>query len=432
MGAEAAPSVVSAAPATPGTGCAHIALFIRSLAGGGAERSMVTLAGAFAARGHRVDLVLGRRRGVFGRDLPEGVRCVDLGGPDWVRTASALLRDRVVRRALGPVLATGSLPRAVACAPALADYLRRERPDALFSALVYSNLAAIWARRLAGSDARLVVSERNAVQARVARDPRRRVRKIPALMRRFYPEADAVACVSRGVAEDVVALTGLPRERVSTTYNPVVTDDLLRGEAGGVPHRWLAPGEPPVVLGVGKLKPQKDFATLIGAFARLRRERPARLVILGEGPEDHRLLARARALGVADDVALPGFVEDPYPWMRRAAVFALSSAWEGLPGVLIQALACGCAVVSTDCPHGPAEILEGGRHGPLVPVGDEPALADALARVLERPPARESLVRRASDFAVAPVVDATLCLLLGPARTASRNDASCSATTSTV
>lgn len=426
--------MTSRGPESDGRGRAHLALFIRSLAGGGAERSVATLAGGFAARGHRVDLVLGRRRGVFGRDLPAGVRCVDLGGPDWLRTAPALLRDPALRGALGPMLLTGSLPGAVACAPALADYLRRERPDALFSALVYSNLAAIWARRLAGGDVptRLVVSERNAVRARVMRDRRRRVRRIPDLMRRFYPEADAVACVSRGVAEEVAALTGLPAGRVAVTYNPVVTESLLRGVGRRTPHRWLAPGQPPVVLGVGKLKPQKDFATLIGAFARLRRTRPARLVILGEGPDDHRLLARARALGVADEVALPGFVEDPFAWMRRAAVFALSSAWEGLPGVLIQALACGCPTVSTDCPHGPAEILEDGRYGPLVPVGDEAALAGALARVLDAPPPRASLVRRASDFGVAPAVDATLALLLGAARASSSSDASRAAIRSTV
>jgi glycosyltransferase involved in cell wall biosynthesis len=259
----------------------------------------------------------------------------------------------------------------------------------------------------------VVVSERNAVCARVEGDRRRRVQRIPALLRHFYPEADAVACVSRGVADDVARVTGLPRERIQTTYSPVVSRQLAGGHAGAAPHRWLEPGAPPVVLGVGKLKPQKRFDTLLRAFALLVTERPARLVILGAGRERRSLLALSRSLGVADDVALPGFSRDPFAWMRRAAVFVLSSAWEGLPSVLIQAMACGCPVVSTDCPHGPAEILEGGVHGPLVPVGDHAALAGAIARVLDQPPPAERLRRRADAFGVAPVVDATLALLLG-------------------
>jgi glycosyltransferase involved in cell wall biosynthesis len=239
------------------------------------------------------------------------------------------------------------------------------------------------------------------------------VQRIPALLRHFYPEADAIACVSRGVADDVARVTGMPRERIQTTYSPIVSRQLAGRTAGEAPHEWLEPGAPPLVLGVGKLKPQKRFDTLLRGFARLRAARSVRLVILGAGHERRSLLSLARSLGVADDVALPGFTRDPFAWMQRAAVFVLSSAWEGLPSVLIQAMACGCPVVSTDCPHGPAEILEGGVHGPLVPVGDHAALAHAIAQVLDQPPAAEGLRRRADAFGVTPVVDATLALLLG-------------------
>lgn len=392
---------------------AHLAVFVRSLAGGGAERNMIQLAGGFAERGHRVDLVVGRGGGAFAAEPPASVRLVDLGGPRFWRTLWALLRDRATARALAPSLLSASPPSVIGCAPALADYLRREAPDALFSALVYSNVTALWARRLAGAVTRIVVSERNAVCARVAADRRRRVQRIPALLRLFYPRADAVACVSRGVADDVAAVTGIPRARIHATYSPVVSGRLAAGVPDApVPHAWLEPGSPPVLLGVGKLKPQKRFDTLLRAFARLRTTHTARLVILGKGPGRRALWALARELGVADDVALPGFVSDPFPWMRHAAVFVLASAWEGLPSVLIQAMACGCPVVSTDCPHGPREILEGGVHGPLVPVGDDAALARAIAAVLDQPPAAERLRARAAAFAVGPVVDATLPLLL--------------------
>jgi glycosyltransferase involved in cell wall biosynthesis len=416
------------------TASAHLAIFVRSLAGGGAERNMTQLAGGLAELGHRVDLVLARPGGDFAGEVPPGVRRVDLGGPQWGRTVAALMRDRATARALAPSLISAHPPAVLACAPALAGYLRAERPDALLSALVYANVAALWARRLAGTDTRVVVSERNAVFARVGGDARRRIQRIPELLRRFYPEADAIACVSGGVADDVARATGIPRERICATWSPVVTPGLAAGARPDPPHAWLAPGAPPVVLGVGKLKPQKRFDTLVLAFARLRATRPARLVILGRGPQRQPLLALARRLGVAQDVLLPGFASDPFAWMRHAAVFALSSAWEGLPSVLIQALACGCPVVSTDCPHGPREILEGGAHGPLVPVGDDAALARALAGVLDQPPPAAALRRRAEAFAVAPVVAATLPLLLGAdaPRRPSSSAASRSATASTV
>jgi glycosyltransferase involved in cell wall biosynthesis len=169
-----------------------------------------------------------------------------------------------------------------------------------------------------------------------------------------------------------------------------------------------------VVLGAGRLHPQKDFPTLLRAFARVRAQRPARLVVLGSGKRAARraaLLALAGRLGVGADVDLPGFAENPYAYMARAAVFALSSAWEGLPTALIEAMACGCPVVSTDCPSGPAEILEGGRYGELVPVGDDAALAAALLRALDAPPARAALRARAAQFSLEAAVERYLPVL---------------------
>jgi glycosyltransferase involved in cell wall biosynthesis len=230
-----------------------------------------------------------------------------------------------------------------------------------------------------------------------------------------YPWADAVIAVSDGVAEQVASLTGMPRERITTIYNPVVTPELLWRSREPVDHPWLAPGQPPVVLGVGKLKIQKGFRTLIRAFARVRAARPARLVILGEGARRRTLEALVDELGLREDVALPGYVENPWAWMSRASVFALSSRWEGLPGALIEAMACGCPVVSTDCPSGPAEILEGGVYGPLVPVGDAGALARAILELLDAPPDPARLRARAAAFCVDPALERYLEVLLGAA-----------------
>jgi glycosyltransferase involved in cell wall biosynthesis len=153
-------------------------------------------------------------------------------------------------------------------------------------------------------------------------------------------------------------------------------------------HPWFRPGEPAVILALGRLVPQKDFGMLIRAFAQVRRARAARLLILGEGPERDGLAAAIAENGLQDDVQLPGWTVNPYPYMARSRLFVLSSRWEGLPTVLIEALFCGVEVVSTDCPSGPREILDGGRYGALVPVGDVDALAEAMERALSRDAAR--------------------------------------------
>jgi glycosyltransferase involved in cell wall biosynthesis len=387
----------------------HLALFIRSLGGGGgAERMIVTLAGLFAARGHRVDLVLGRHEGNFVDAVPADVNVVDLGGGSWPATLRLALGDLPRSPALFP----WHPPWILSCAPALVSYLRDRRPHALLSALNYTNLTAVWARRLAGVPLRLVLSERNTLTLRAARGPRR-LRSLPDKVRRFYPEADALVAVSDGVAEDLSAVMGIPRSEVRTIYNPVVTDEIATLASEPLDHPWFAPGQPPVVLAAGKLRRQKGFAVLLEAFALLRARGPARLLVLGEGPDRSRLEQQARSLAVEADVAFPGFEKNPFRFMARSAVFALSSEWEGLPAVLIQAMACGCPVVSTDCRSGPAEILEKGAWGPLVPVGDAGALAGSLAEVLASPPAREGLIGRARFFSVDTSASRYLDLLVG-------------------
>jgi glycosyltransferase involved in cell wall biosynthesis len=177
-------------------------------------------------------------------------------------------------------------------------------------------------------------------------------------------------------------LSPIPIQKVHVIYNPVVSPELYEKADAPLEHPWFRSNQPPVILGVGRHRPQKGFDTLLRAFARVRQETPARLVILGEGPERPNLERLASELGVAADVDMPGFDPNPFRYMRRAGVFVLSSRYEGLPNVLIQALACGCPVVSTDCPSGPSEILDGGRYGALVPVDDVEAMAGAIVRAL--------------------------------------------------
>lgn len=341
-----------------------LAIFVPSMRGGGAERAMLKLATALAEDGVRLDLVLARAEGPYLSAVPDGVPVVDLGAP-----------------------------RVLAALPALARYLRRARPPVLLSTLDYANIVAVWARAVSGTRPRLVVNEQNTLSRVAAHAATRRGRLVPRLARSAYRRTDAVTAVSAGVADDLVRHVGVPREKVHVVHNPVVTPELLARAAEPLDDAWFAAGAPPVILAVGRLNRQKDYPTLLHAFAELRALRPARLLVLGEGPLRGELETRARDLGVADDVRLPGFVDNPFSRMRHCAAYAMSSLWEGLPTVLIEALACGARVVSTDCPSGPREILAEGRFGRLVPMSDPPALARALAATLDEgraPPGPES------------------------------------------
>jgi len=314
---------------------------------------MVNLAHGFVERGLQVDLVLAKAEGPYLSQVPQSVWVVDLKSK-----------------------------RVLYSLPGLVRYLRREQPKALLSAMDHANVVALWAKRLAGVPTRVVVSVRTTISIAAKRAKNMRGRMMPLFIRKFYPWADAVVAVSKGVAEDLLKIAGLPKEKIRVIYNPVITPELFAKAEEPVDQPWFRPGEPPVILGVGRLTAQKDFPTLIRAFALVRKERPARLMILGEGEERPKLEALVRELDLEKDVALPGFVDNPYKYMKRAALFVLSSRWEGLPAVLIEALALGTPVVSTDCPSGPREILENGKLGKLVPAGNVKALATAITGTL--------------------------------------------------
>jgi glycosyltransferase involved in cell wall biosynthesis len=332
-----------------------IALFLPSVRGGGAQRVVVNLAQGMSERGLPVDLVLTAAVGVFLDQLPPEVRLVDL-------RAGRLLRS------VGP----------------LAAYLRRERPRVLVSSMSHANLVALLAARMAGQGTPVMVTEHNTMSHGSGESPLAR-RLWPPVLRICYRLADSVVAVSRGAADDFAVTSGFPRDRVEVVYNPVITPEIMAQAREAPDHPWFAPGAPPVILAAGRLTSQKDFPTLLRAFALVRRRCRARLLILGEGEDRQALEALARELGMAEDAAFPGFRGNAMAYMARSALFVLSSAWEGLPTVLIEALAAGTRVVSTDCPSGPREILQDGRLGALVPVGDVTALAEAMIGALEQP-----------------------------------------------
>ena len=394
----------------------HVALLMVSLEGGGVQRSMLHLARALADRGHRVDLLVYKAQGDFVDSVPSAIRVVALEtAPVWMGRLHAFRAapEHLIHLAM-PVLLPLKSQGTLRCLPALVRYLREERPAVLFSADTYLNLVALWARRLAGVSVRTLISERIHLSSHLRYGAKRRKwrwRFIVPLLRRTYPEADRIIAVSRGVADDLRTLVGLPPELVTTVYNPVVDSELAKKAEAPIDHPWFMPGAPPVIIAVGRLTEQKDFPTLLQAFAQVRAQRQARLLLLGEGRMRRELTALGHALGIAEDMSLHGFTSNPFAYMARAAVFVLSSTYEGLPGVLIQALACGCPVVSTDCPSGAAEILENGQYGQLVPVGDPAAMAQAILATLDAPPDRGLLQKRASLFSVDRAVEQYLDVL---------------------
>jgi glycosyltransferase involved in cell wall biosynthesis len=358
----------------------RIALYIANLSGGGAERVFVNLAAGLASRGLDVHLVVGNtQNSAYAAEVPSAIRVVDLG-------------IRHMRAAV----------------PGTVRYLRSERPAAIITAGDHSNVAAFVARMIARVPTRLVLTLHNTMRKVIAHDRSIKTRLTVCLGAWAARRADLLVAVSRGCAEDYAAMSGIPLERIKVIYNPVVSPTLYAKAAESPDHPWLDDGGAPVVLGMGRFSAQKDFPNLIRAFALVRATRPARLMILGEGKERPQLESLVGQLGIEADVALPGFTANPFAYLSRASVFVLSSAWEALPTVLIEALACGCPVVATDCPSGPREILQDGRLGRLAPVGNSEALAEAIRETLDAKEKRLASPEDLRPFTLAEATDAYL------------------------
>lgn len=337
----------------------------------------------FLAAGHSVDLLLIKDRGSALKLVPADVRQIKLG--DHAPT---------------------SLPR-------LVSYLKRERPAALFSSKHRANQIAILARALAGVETRLLVKIETNLTASLAKQNRFKRALFSWQLRLFYPHADGVIGVSQGVTADLLQQIGGDPARFHTIYNPVLPRDLAERSRAAVVHPWVET-EVPLLVGAGRLTRQKDFATLLRALALVRQQRPCRLLLLGDGPEREHLHGLAAELDLVDAVDFHGFVPNPFPWIARADLFVLSSAWEGFGNVLVEAMALGVPVVSTDCPSGPREILHDGALGPLSPVGDPAALAANILATLAAPPSREELIAATAPYTIAVSSREHLNLLLSP------------------
>ncbi len=344
-----------------------IAFFIPTLAGGGAEKAVINLMKGMLKFNIPLDLLLADAQGPYLGQLPKEVRSFNLK------------TGRVVKSILP-----------------LSKYLKINKPQLLISHLSHANVAVLIARELARVHTPILVVEHSNFSASYSEQITAKF--IPTLMKTMYSKAEAIIGVSQGIVDDLESQFNFPKHKLHVIYNPVVDEDLYSKAKMSLEHPWFQPDSPPVFLAVGRLTKQKDFNTLIEAFAIARKFVKARLIILGEGELRTELELLIRKLGLSGDILMPGFVDNPYMYMSKAKAFVLSSLWEGLPTVLIEAMACGCPVISTDCPSGPKEILENGKYGTLIPVGDTKSLSLAMLKVLENSITKEMLQNRANDF----------------------------------
>ena len=360
-----------------------IAMLMPSLGGGGAQRVMLGLASGLTERGMAVDLVLVKAQGELLDLVPESVRLIDLNSHRAAASSRKFLR-----------------------------YIWRERPAVILSSLIQTNLLAMLAKLLLRKELRVIVRQESTFSEEFVEQSFTRRWSWRAL-KWLLPVADGVVAVSQGVADDLRGLRPAASHKITTIFNPVVWPDHAERAASPVEHPWFHAEGGPVIISVGGLAPVKDHGTLLKAFAQVVASRPAHLVILGEGPERRNLIALAERLGISQYLDMPGFHINPLAYMSKAKVFVLSSRREGLPAVLIEAMACGTPVVSTDCRSGPKEILEEGKWGRLVPVGDWRAMADAILETLDNPIPPDRLISRASAFSADASIDRHLEILTG-------------------
>jgi glycosyltransferase involved in cell wall biosynthesis len=339
----------------------NVAIILHDLRMGGAERVMLQLAEALSKEGIRVDLILAHAEGALLSQVSSAIQIVDLNVNNPL-----MMLVQVIR------------------------YLRLNRPRALLSPFEVTSIVAVLAKLLSRTPTRVVVRLSVALSKHKRAWFKKLLERIA--VSSLYRFADAIIAVSHGVARDFSSFSGISIRRIEVIYNPIISEQFLldREQTGDHPLLVDDNEQLPMILGVGRLTEQKDFQTLIRAFDIVVKERPARLIIIGEGEDRSSLEALACQLNIENQVYLPGIILNPITFMKEASVFVLSSRWEGLPGALIQALASGCPVVSTDCPSGPSEILDQGKYGRLVPVGDAfsmaQAIKDALNETYQGPP----------------------------------------------
>lgn len=354
-----------------------ISVFLPNLAGGGAEHVAVRIANELAAKGGSVDLVLAQVKGAYLSEVSNKVNIVDLKCNDGFSTIKSL--------------------------PRLIKYLRKNKPKILFSTLFRANTISALAIKLARVNTKLILRHPNMLYP----EGNKRLSFYSRISNKLAiwaaNQADILVLTSKAMKGELLELSDINDSKIKIIPNPVPIDliQLKAKEESG--HKWLDNKDLPVVLAVGRLTYQKNFESLMKAFAKLRNSLECRLIILGEGEERAKLERLVQELKIQEYVSMPGFVSNPYSYMSRCDAFVLPSRWEGFPNVLVEAMACGAKVIATDCPGGSAEILENGKWGELVPIDDSLQLNKKIYECLSDDK-KPDVFHRVNDFSLEKIM----------------------------
>ncbi|MGL5804542.1 MAG: glycosyltransferase, partial [Xenococcaceae cyanobacterium] len=338
-----------------------VAIYIDSLQGYGADKTLLKIAEGLAEIDIEIDLVTAKKVGKIGSQINPAINLINFDSS----------RFNLIKNVFG-----------------LTKYLIDKKPAILFSSIHFNNITSacsIMLARLVGVKSKLVVRQANSLEYQLKGYPFPIGTLMYPLIKMAYKKADLIICPSKGLLSDLTKFMKAEESKIKLVYNPTVTADIFIKAQQEVDHRWFKQKSCPIILAAGRLKPQKDFKTLINAFARVKRNfKDAKLVILGEGTQRQELQSLITKLNIQEDVDLVGFQENPYAFIAKADVFVLSSIYEGLPNILIEALALKTKIVATNCPSGPAEILKFGKYGSLLPIDSPFLLEAAIAEALEQ------------------------------------------------
>ncbi len=357
----------------------RVIFFLPSLEAGGTERGVVNLANNIDSQKYCVSILLGKLEGDFIKEVRSGIKITNLNASLSLSLFFSLMR-----------------------------YFKTQKPDIFISAFPRVNVICLLAKIFSGSSVKIIITEHSVFSMLpvIAKTSFRRLVArffMPAMVRFLYPKADAIVCVSRGIASDLIKSVKTQTD-IKVIYNPVINDSIYQLSLDPVNHLWFINQDIPVIVAVGRLVDCKDYPNLFKAFKLVLEKKSARLVILGDGPEKEKLVNLANQMGLSNNIAFLGFKSNPFKYMKQSSVFVLSSLQEGFGNVIIEAMACGVPVVSTDCPVGPGEIIENSKNGILVPVGDEKKMATVILELLNDSLLSEKLVsegrKRAEFFSV--------------------------------
>tara|TARA_B100000886_G_C20404714_1_gene484202 strand:+ start:436 stop:1539 length:1104 start_codon:yes stop_codon:yes gene_type:complete len=352
-----------------------ISLFIPSLQAAGAEKIVVNLANSFSEKGYDIDLVVLKNTGYYFKKINSKVKIINL------KTSRALF-------ALYPLI----------------KYLKKNNPDVLLSSLSHLNIISIIAGLFNKNKTKVLVVEHNDLRNDFKRKFNLKKKLVSLLILITYRKAYKVIAVSNGVLEYILSIVDLDISKIKVIHNPIFEQSIIKMSKDRADHKWLINKNKPVILGVGRLTEQKNFELLIKAFVEVRKKIDTRLIIIGDGHLKNNLMSLIDSLELQNYVSLPGFVKNPYAFMANSSLFVLSSNYEGFGNVIVEAMACGTPIVSTDCFSGPSEILQNGYWGTLVPVKNLSALANAIIDTLNKKE-YPNVIKRAKDFSIDLKVD---------------------------